>query len=116
MMYSGNEGIYTYTFNYEKKEDCPVCGNAPKPLTIKSDSTLQDVVELLGTHGDSQLKKPSLRTESKTLYMQSPISLEEATRGNLVRKVVEMVVEGEEVTVTDPAFPTISFRYRIHYS
>jgi len=27
MMYMGGTGIYTYTFEYEKKEDCPVCGS-----------------------------------------------------------------------------------------
>jgi ubiquitin-activating enzyme E1 C len=27
-MYMGGEGIYTFTFEYEKKENCPVCGDA----------------------------------------------------------------------------------------
>lgn len=26
MMYSGNESVFTYTFAYERKDDCPVCG------------------------------------------------------------------------------------------
>ncbi|KAH3675829.1 hypothetical protein WICMUC_002475 [Wickerhamomyces mucosus] len=25
MMYSGNDSVFTYTFAYEKKDDCPVC-------------------------------------------------------------------------------------------
>lgn len=92
-----------------------MCGNSAKELSIESQWTLQDFIESLATRGESQLKKPSLRTGSTTLYMQSPASLEEATRPNLEKRLKDVVEEGEEVSVTDPSFPTVVFRYKIHY-
>ena len=52
-----------------------------------------------------QLKKPSLRTASKTIYMQAPKALEEATRPNLSKSISEFIEDGEFVTVTDVALP-----------
>jgi len=48
MMYSGDESIYTYTFEHQKKDDCPVCGNLAREIDVKKDWTLQDFVDHLG--------------------------------------------------------------------
>ena len=29
MMFNGTDGLYVYTFEYERKEDCLVCGQKP---------------------------------------------------------------------------------------
>lgn len=106
MMYSGNDGIYTFTFKHEKKDDCPVCGRRARPLDVYPRKPLQDLVDSLAARPDAQLKKPSIRAEGKTLYMQSPPSLEEATRPNLPKTITELgLVDGQHVVVTDPAFP-----------
>jgi ubiquitin-activating enzyme E1 C len=47
MMYSGDEGIYTYTFEHLRKDDCPVCGNLPKKLDVNPNITLGDLIEIL---------------------------------------------------------------------
>ena len=60
----------------------------------------------------SQLKKPSIRSEEKSLYYQSPPGLEEQTRPNLAKKLSELVSDGEEVAITDPAFP-LQFKYKL---
>lgn len=59
-----------------------------------------------------QLKKPTIRSEEKSLYYQSPPSLEEQTRPNLSKKLSELVSNGEEVVITDPAFP-LQFKYKL---
>ena len=48
MMYSGDEGIYTYTFEHERKDDCPVCGNLAKPIEVDASWTLQTFIDNLG--------------------------------------------------------------------
>lgn len=53
----------------------------------------------------SQLKRPSLRTATTSIYMQAPKVLEEATRPNLTKLISELVQEGEFITVTDAALP-----------
>jgi len=45
MMYSGDEGVYTYTFEHMKKDDCPVCGTLAKRLDVDPNSTLRDLIE-----------------------------------------------------------------------
>ncbi|KAL9611548.1 MAG: hypothetical protein Q9167_003832 [Letrouitia subvulpina] len=112
MMYSGDEGIYTYTFEHDQKPDCPVCGSVSKTLSVNPNITLQEFIESLGERAEAQLKKPTLRTERKSLYFQTPASLEEQTRVNLSKKIYELVDDGEEVAVSDPAF-AINFKFKL---
>ncbi|KAI0483176.1 NEDD8-activating enzyme E1 catalytic subunit [Xylariaceae sp. FL0804] len=118
MMYSGDEGIYTTTFKYEKKPDCAVCGEEAKPLQVDPDQTLQELLDSFAMKADLQLKKPSIRAEGKTLYMQFPPGIEEQTRPNLVKTLragLGLNV-GHEVVVTDPAFPTLTFKFILSFS
>ncbi|KAK5262676.1 NEDD8 activating enzyme, partial [Exophiala xenobiotica] len=100
MMYTGDSndsGLYTYTFAAEKKDDCPVCGNIAQNMVIDADITLEEFLASLAERAEAQLKKPSIRTEAKTLYVQAPKSLEEQTRPNLSKKMNELISDGEEV-------------------
>jgi len=107
MMYSGNDSIYTYTFNHEKKPDCPVCSDEARPLEVDPKATLEELLESLAVRPEAQLKKPNIRAEGKTLYMRVPQSLEEMTRPNLSKTLHELGLEnGQHVVVTDPAFMT----------
>lgn len=116
MMYSGDDGIYTYTFQHQKKEDCPVCGNLARDLTVDSDWTLQEFMDSLAERAEAQVKKPSVRTaEGKSLYMRSPESLELKTRHNLTKKIKDLIQDGDELAVTDPDFAAVSFRFRIQF-
>jgi ubiquitin-activating enzyme E1 C len=117
MMYTGdsnNSGLYAYTFAAEKKDDCPVCGNLAQNMTIDPEATLEDFIASLAERAEAQLKKPTIRTAEKSLYYQAPIALEEQTRPNLVRKMRELVSDGEEVAISDQAF-TIDFKFKLNF-
>ncbi|MCJ1310908.1 hypothetical protein MMC25_004576 [Agyrium rufum] len=114
MMYSGDDSIYTYTFKHEQKPDCPVCGNLAKKMQVNPRMTLQEFIDSLAERAEAQLKKPSLRTEKTSLYYQSPKSLEERTRPNLTKRLSELLADGEEIAVSDPAF-TINFRFQLQF-
>jgi ubiquitin-activating enzyme E1 C len=47
MMYTGDESVYTYTFQHMKKPDCPVCGddNLSRPLKVDPNQTLQEFLD-----------------------------------------------------------------------
>ena len=47
VMYSGDEGAYTYNFEHLRKEDCPVCGNLAKPLHVNPRLTLHEFIQSL---------------------------------------------------------------------
>ncbi|KAJ2959206.1 hypothetical protein NQZ79_g5298 [Umbelopsis isabellina] len=105
MMYTGNDGIYTYTFEHQKKPDCPVCGTIAIKIEVNPEMLLEDFLDVLKEKPDTQLKKPSLRTATKSLYMQAPPALEKASRPNLLLKMGDLVGDGDEITVTDVALP-----------
>ena len=52
MMYSGNEGVYTYTYEYEKRPECPVCGGESKEVVVPREWTLENLIEHLGEAKD----------------------------------------------------------------
>lgn len=45
--YTGNEAVYTHTFQHEKKEDCPVCGNLATQREVNPNWTLHEFIETL---------------------------------------------------------------------
>ncbi|KAK1781236.1 hypothetical protein QBC45DRAFT_406297 [Copromyces sp. CBS 386.78] len=117
MMYSGNDSIYTYTFKHEQKEDCPVCGMTARVLKVNPKWTLEELIESFATLPEAQLKKPSIRAEGKTLYMQLPPSLEEQTRPNLSKTLEELgLTAGTEIAVTDPAFLGVVFNFSLRFA
>lgn len=113
MMYNGVEGVFTYTFEYEMKEGCAVCGSNVFAYEVKTDTKLQSVVENLAEDPKFQLRKPSLRCKGRNLYMQG--MLESVTRPNLDKTISELGIEnGDEIGITDPALPgNLSLRLRI---
>ncbi|KAH7408465.1 hypothetical protein DE146DRAFT_646280 [Phaeosphaeria sp. MPI-PUGE-AT-0046c] len=116
MMYTGDDSVYTYTFEHQKKDDCPVCGsgNIARPLQINPTTTLQEFIDGLAERPEAQLKHPSIRTGEKTLWMQLA-GMQEQLRPNLDKKMSELLEEGEEMTITDKGFPT-QFKYRAVFS
>ena len=46
-MLIGTDGVYSYTFEHEKRDDCPVCGNEALEMTINGESTVEQLIDLL---------------------------------------------------------------------
>ena len=47
MTYSGIDGVYTYTFEFSRKDDCSVCGVLAKKVEVNPDLTLQEFIDEL---------------------------------------------------------------------
>lgn len=107
MMYMGSEGIYSHTFVYEQKENCPVCTASTHSLSVTPTTTLNSLLQQL-CDGEFRLKAPSVTSSSTTLYMRKPKALEKATRVNLDKPLSDLIKSGEELVVTDPVFPDTS--------
>ncbi|KAI9713766.1 MAG: hypothetical protein M1828_001360 [Chrysothrix sp. TS-e1954] len=117
MMYTGDDSVYTHTFEHQRKEDCPECGPA-QAMHVDGDWTLQDLLRKLST-GETgeearEFKQPTLSSGDGPLYYSQPASLEEHTRPNLKRKLTELLQDGEEVAVSDPAYQT-QFRFKLSF-
>jgi len=117
-MYMGAQGVYSYTFEYSKKDFCIVCSDeaAVRPMTMSSTITLAELIEKLQSDSTLQLKKPSITADNRSLYMQKPTSLELILRPNLEKSLHELIQSGEVLTVTDPTLFEISLSIQINFS
>ena len=105
MQFNGTDGLYVYSFEYERKEDCLVCSQKPQPFSIGASDTVGEVLEKITADPRLQLKHPSVRAGDKTVYMRQPASVEVATRPNLEKPASEFFGQGSTLAVTDPTLP-----------
>jgi len=61
-MLIGTDGVYSYTFTHEKRDDCPVCGGEAKPLTVSKDLTVEQLIEQLTEDQTTYFLNPSIET------------------------------------------------------
>jgi len=117
-MYIGGEGLYTPTFIYDKSDLCVVCSDAASTRVMNMDSsiTLKEFMALLSKEPSLQLMKPSIISETNTLYMQKPPSLEQVLRVNLEKSLYELISDGETLTITDPTLRDISLSIQIQFN
>ena len=47
MMYTGDSGVYTYTFPLEKNPECAVCGITTINLEFTPETTLNECIQYL---------------------------------------------------------------------
>ena len=110
MVFNDAEGIYTYAYEAEKKEDCLACSQKAKEVKISGDSKLKEFIDILVQDTSFQMKNPGITTsvngKNKTLYMSTVTSIEQATRPNLKKSLKELGLEsGSEVVVADATTP-----------
>jgi hypothetical protein len=46
-MLIGTDGVYSFTFQHEKRPECPVCGGEAVDLTISQELTVDKLIEML---------------------------------------------------------------------
>jgi NEDD8-activating enzyme E1 len=51
-MLIGTDGVYSYTFVHEQRDDCPVCGGEALDIVLKPDLTVEELIELLTERQD----------------------------------------------------------------
>jgi len=113
MMYMGQTGVYTHTFEYQKKADCMVCGGGRLTLTKPPGTTLEELLDSLAKDPTYQLKRPSISGSSGIIFIQNPKPIRAKHEYKLKMTLKELVEadppvfhEGEDLLVTDPALPS----------
>lgn len=120
MVFTDTDGVYTYTYEAERKENCLACSSMTREIKVQSlDIKLKDLIELLCSQKDLQMKNPgitaNIQGRTRTLYIQSVPSIEERTRENLSKTLGELgVQEDSEIVVADVTTPnTIVCRIKL---
>lgn len=64
MMYNGGGGVYTFTFEYERKPNCLGCGTVDNVIewNVNPDQKWEDFIEDLAKDSTLQLTRPSIRS------------------------------------------------------
>jgi ubiquitin-activating enzyme E1 C len=114
--YNAVGGLYTHTMEYERKDDCLICGQVVFKFEVSKFDSLGRLVELLADHEQLKLKKPSIRGNNKSLYMQAPESLKRATEANLQKPMGELFDHGCKLDVMDPSLFNTAVQIVISFS
>lgn len=104
LMYMGSQGVYSQTFEVAQVAGCIVCGSQHRTFEIPSTTTLRSFIEDILMGGDVRASKPSVTAVKSVLFMQKPPALRKQTEGNLDKALGELCPNGDELTVTDPAW------------
>ncbi len=87
MVFSDTEGIYTYTYKAEKKDNCIACSRSTTTIDFPEQVTLQQVIDHLKESAEFQMKNPGVTAvvngKNKTLFTH----VIEVTKGNLDKKM-----------------------------
>lgn len=117
------DGVYTYTYEAEKKQNCLACSQVPREIEIKdSKYKLQDLIELLCERPDLQMKSPGLTAiingRNKTLYIQTVSSIEQKTRENLSKTLIELGLKDDsEINIADITTPnTVTLKLKFSHN
>lgn len=107
-VFNDSQGVYTYTFEAEKKDDCLVCSRKPIERYFEFSLTLATLLGKLTEEFD--LKKPgitaSVNGSTKTLYVTNIASLEKQTIKNLPKTLADLgIVAGSSLNITDTSLP-----------
>lgn len=110
MVFNDTDGLYTYTYEAERKDDCIACSQVPQALSFKQDAVLQDLVDHLKNNVSLQMKEPGITAtingKNKTLYMPSVEAIKKKTKENLPKRLSELgLTEGQELVIADVTTP-----------
>ncbi|GAB1291104.1 NEDD8-activating enzyme E1 catalytic subunit [Apodemus speciosus] len=120
LVFNDVDGLYTYTFEAERKENCPACSQLPQNIQFSPSAKLQEVLDYLTNSAALQMKSPAitatLEGKNRTLYLQSVTSIEERTRPNLSKTLKELgLVDGQELAVADITTPQ-TVLFKLHFT
>jgi len=102
IMYMGQDGIYSRTFDYKKNPQCPVCGSEPLIYKLDPGTTFKIFYAKLMNDNVLKLKGPSVSTDSdKALFMNSK-ALRSAYESNMSLAISDLMDDNAILRITDP--------------
>ena len=109
--FNNSEGIYTFSYEQEKNENCPSCSRKPKTLPLKSDAKFKDLLTYLSEEPSLQMKEPSIllslgAQKVKTLWMPNVDSIQKMCKHNLLKPIQDLnIADGSVLEVEDKSSP-----------
>jgi len=117
LMYAGDVGIFSSVFKFEKRDDCPVCGNQSILVRTQGRQTLREFLKevmtmhKLGNVANNNILPSASMVGGSALYIAKPQSLELQTSKNLSKPLSELISQqSTEIALTHPG---ITFPIRL---
>jgi len=109
--------VYTFTFEYEKKENCTACGLPEIKWDVEPKTTWEEFIERLAKDPALQLVSPGITCpDNKTsIYLQKPPMMEQKLRPNLKKTVGELIGDGMSLNITAPALLSIAITIQVRF-
>uniref|UniRef100_A0A2K5CDQ6 NEDD8-activating enzyme E1 catalytic subunit n=1 Tax=Aotus nancymaae TaxID=37293 RepID=A0A2K5CDQ6_AOTNA len=109
LIFNDVDGLYTHTFEAERKENCPACSQLPQNIQFSPSAKLQEALDYLTNSASLQMKSPAitatLEGKNRTLYLQP----------NLSKTLKELgLVDGQELAVADVTTPQ-TLLFKLHF-
>lgn len=109
-VFNDADGIYTYTYEHERKGTCLACSQVPQDLPMKATASLQELIDQLKEAPQYQMSSPGIQAmlngKTKSLYLHSPPSIEQKLRPHLKMSLTELgLTDGVQLTVADITSP-----------
>ncbi len=104
--YNGNEGIVSHTLSKRRLANCKVCGPQTScyDMTVTPYMTVKEWRDCLVTDHPFLFKNPTIRFQEKAVYVSNIKSMEEQTRHNLERSMIEIIPDGTKVRVSESRY------------
>lgn len=100
MMFMGQDGVYSRTWEYKKNEQCPVCGTEPLQYKLDPKKTLfKDLYHKLLRDEFLKLKAPAVSNGNKTLFLAG--KLRKLYAENIFKPIGELIEDGDILSITD---------------
>ncbi|KAF2356814.1 E2 binding [Trinorchestia longiramus] len=109
-VFNDAHGIYTYTYEHERKSTCLVCSQVPQELEMSPSDTLQVLIDKLKESPQYQMSNPGIQAmvdgKTKSLYLHSPASIEQKLRPHLKMSLTDLnLSDGVQLVVADITSP-----------
>ncbi|KAF8820660.1 NEDD8-activating enzyme E1 catalytic subunit [Cardiosporidium cionae] len=109
LMYTGDRGVYTFTFELQKEEMCSICNTEKSLIVCNPKETFQNFMDRLKMQ--MGITQPSFTTqkESNSIYSMETLSspIQESLLSKTLQDLVDLKIlyEREALYITDPSLP-----------
>ena len=95
MLFNAEEGAYSNVQSFSKNQNCEVCGNPPRSLTLDPTDSLKSLLDMLLATPQFALQNPRLLVEDSVLFMKAgQQQLRAFYEGNLEKRLQDLIDDG----------------------
>lgn len=97
MMYMGKNGINVAAHKFDQKDSCIICNNKPIDMTLKKESTVEEVLEEIEKKFNIKKLTLIVAETGKYIFASNPQPLYEEYKDNLTKPLGDFIKESKKM-------------------